>query len=192
MFCLFLSGRLGQVLLYLKIWSQWDNNWAATFSNIVAFWQVLTQTSLCSFLLSLETQNYVLSLAQHSLNIQVTSKGSDQTAHMPRLIWGFAGRTYLIVGNLMSRLNLVRKWSKFYSLNYSLYWPILFSFQNRLQESLKLFRGICNNRFFAKSCMVSTCIFTFRMCIVKLPWFFFFTYNVERFCQFYLKVWSVN
>ena len=29
------------------------------------------------------------------------------------------------------------------------------SFQNRLHESLKLFRGICNNRFFVKSCMVS-------------------------------------
>ena len=31
-------------------------------------------------------------------------KGSDQTARMRRLIWGFAGRTYHIVGNLMLRL----------------------------------------------------------------------------------------
>ena len=31
-------------------------------------------------------------------------KGSDQTACMPRLIWGFAGRTYHINGNLMQRL----------------------------------------------------------------------------------------
>ena len=37
--------------------------------------------------------------------MQVTSKGSDQTARMRRQIWGFAGRTYHIVGNLMSRLN---------------------------------------------------------------------------------------
>ena len=34
----------------------------------------------------------------------MTSKGSDQTAHMRRLIWGFAGRTYHSVGNLLSRL----------------------------------------------------------------------------------------
>ena len=33
--------------------------------------------------------------------MQATSKGSDQTAHMRRLISGFAGRTYHIVGNLM-------------------------------------------------------------------------------------------
>ena len=32
---------------------------------------------------------------------QAISKGSDQTARMRRLIWGFAGRTYHIVGNLM-------------------------------------------------------------------------------------------
>ena len=31
-------------------------------------------------------------------------KGSDQTEHMRRLIWGFAGHTYHIVGYLMSRL----------------------------------------------------------------------------------------
>ena len=37
--------------------------------------------------------------------MQATSKGSDQTARTRRLIWGFAGRTYHIVGNLMSRLN---------------------------------------------------------------------------------------
>ena len=34
----------------------------------------------------------------------MTSKGSDQTAHMRRLICGFAGRIYHIVGNLMSKL----------------------------------------------------------------------------------------
>ena len=32
------------------------------------------------------------------------SKGTDQTAHMRRLVWAFAGHTYNIVGNLMSRL----------------------------------------------------------------------------------------
>ena len=39
--------------------------------------------------------------------MQATSKDSDQTAHMRRLILGFAGRTYHIVGNLMLRLNCV-------------------------------------------------------------------------------------
>ena len=29
--------------------------------------------------------------------MQATSKGSDQTARVRRLIWGFAGRTYHIV-----------------------------------------------------------------------------------------------
>ena len=39
--------------------------------------------------------------------MQATSKGSDQTARMHKLILGFAGRTYHIVGNLMSRLNYI-------------------------------------------------------------------------------------
>ena len=39
--------------------------------------------------------------------MQATSKCSDQTARMRRLVWGFAGRKYYIVGNLMSRLNYV-------------------------------------------------------------------------------------
>ena len=57
--------------------------------------------SLCSLLLSLETPNDVHSVALHSYNIQATSKGSDQTARMRRLVLAFAGRTYHIVGNLM-------------------------------------------------------------------------------------------
>ena len=39
--------------------------------------------------------------------MQATSKGSDQTARMRRLIWGFAGSTYQIVGNPMLRLNYI-------------------------------------------------------------------------------------
>ena len=73
-------------------------------SNNVAFWQVYTQTSLCSIPLSLETSNDVQSAALHSKDIQVTSKGSDQTKRMRRLVWAYAGRTYRIVGNLMPRL----------------------------------------------------------------------------------------
>ena len=38
--------------------------------------------------------------------MQATSKVSDQTARMRRLIWGFAVRTYRIIENLMSRLNI--------------------------------------------------------------------------------------
>ena len=37
----------------------------------------------------------------NSQNIQVTGKGSDQTAHTRRLVWAFAGHTYHIFGNLM-------------------------------------------------------------------------------------------
>ena len=79
--------------------------WDVIFNN-VAFWQVLTHTSLCSLLWSLETPNGVQSVAQNS---QTTSKGSDQTARMRRLIWAFTGRTYHIVGNLMSRLIIFLK-----------------------------------------------------------------------------------
>ena len=32
------------------------------------------------------------------------NKGSDQTVRVRRLVWAIAGRTYLIVGNLMSPL----------------------------------------------------------------------------------------
>ena len=38
------------------------------------------------------------------IEYQATSKGSGQTAHMCRLIWVFAGRTYHIVGINMSQL----------------------------------------------------------------------------------------
>ena len=55
-------------------------------------------------LLSLKTQIKVQSVAEHSYNIQATSKGSDQTERMRSLIRDYAGRTYHIVGNLMSRL----------------------------------------------------------------------------------------
>ena len=60
----------------------------------------------CNLLLSLETPNGVQSVAQQSKNTQATSKGSDQTARTRRLIWGFAGRTYHIVGNIMHWLIL--------------------------------------------------------------------------------------
>ena len=45
-----------------------------------------------SISLSLETPNCVQSVALQSQNTQATSKGSDQTARMRRLIRGFAGR----------------------------------------------------------------------------------------------------
>ena len=69
----------------LVIFEQWH-----VISNNVVFWQVQTQTSLCSFLLNLETLNDFQSVALHSYNILVTSKGSDQTVICG---WGFAGRT---------------------------------------------------------------------------------------------------
>ena len=46
--------------------------------------------------------------------IQATSKGSDLTARMRRLVLAFAGRTYHIVGNLRLRLKCgssnISKW----------------------------------------------------------------------------------
>ena len=67
---------------------------------------MLTQTSLCSLLLSLDTLNDAQSVYEHSENNQATNKGSGQTARMCRLILGLAGRKYHIVGNLMSGLKL--------------------------------------------------------------------------------------
>ena len=66
-------------------------------SNNVVLWHVWTQTSLCSLLLSLETPNDVQSVAEESLNIQATSKGSYQTAHMHRLVWAFVGAHTLLL-----------------------------------------------------------------------------------------------
>ena len=50
------------------------------------FGQVWTKTSLCILILSLEIPNDVQSVALYSDNIQATSKSSDQTAHMHRLV----------------------------------------------------------------------------------------------------------
>ena len=49
---------------------------------------------------------------------QAISKGSDQTARMRRLIWGIAGRTYHIVGNLM-------RWLIYATYNLSYHTPTL-------------------------------------------------------------------
>ena len=54
--------------------------------NNVAFLYEYTQTSSCSLLLSLETPNVGRSVALLLRNIQATSKGSDQTACMRRLV----------------------------------------------------------------------------------------------------------
>ena len=45
--------------------------------------------------------------------MQATSKGSDQTARMRRLVLAFVGRTYHIVGNLMSGVILHLLWVPF-------------------------------------------------------------------------------
>ena len=63
---------------------------------------VFDTNNLCSFLLNLETPHTVRSLTQESYYIQATSKCSEQTVLMRRLVWEFAGCTYHIVGNLMS------------------------------------------------------------------------------------------
>ena len=55
--------------------------------------------------IKLITPNAVQSVAQQSENIQTTNNGSDQAAHMRRLVLAFAGLIYHIVGNLVSRFN---------------------------------------------------------------------------------------
>ena len=78
-------------------------------------WAVTCDFQQCGILTSVDSDKPVQppfklkfeSVAQQFYNIQATSKGSDQTACMHRLIWGFAGRTYQIVGNLVSWLNYV-------------------------------------------------------------------------------------
>ena len=73
-------------------------------------WATACDFQQCGILTSVDSkelvqpQNDVWSVAQQSWNIQATSESYGQTAHMCRLIEGFAGHTYQIVGNLMSRL----------------------------------------------------------------------------------------
>ena len=45
----------------------------------------------------------------------------------------------------------------FVSFRYSGYVALSRSLQNRLEESLNLFQAICNNKFFIKTSMVSSC-----------------------------------
>ena len=85
--------------------------------NSVAFWHEWTQAGLCSLLLSLENPSGARLVARRSWGVQATSKCSDQTAHMRRLVWAFVGRTYHIVGSLMSRLiyaNTCSEWIKYF------------------------------------------------------------------------------
>ena len=82
------------------------NNWAATCdfqqcgiltsvdSGELVQPPITLRNSKCSSVIGLTVIEY-----------QATSKGSDQTPRMRRLVWAFDGRTYHIVGNLMSRLN---------------------------------------------------------------------------------------
>ena len=95
-------------------------------SNNVAFWHVKIRTSPCSLLVSLESPNGVQSVAKQSYNTQATSKGSDRTARMRRLIWGFAGRTYHIVGNLMYWLKCNMKLHFFRKSDYSIQFTKIF------------------------------------------------------------------
>ena len=91
-----------------------DNIWAMSWD----FQQCGVLTSVDSGepvqpFLSFDSPNVVQSVTEHFKNIEATSKGSDQTARMRRLVWAFAGRTYHIVGNLTYYI-------KFYS-SYEMY-----------------------------------------------------------------------
>ena len=114
--CISLILHMPLIWNYKKIIEPWH-----VISNNVAFWQVSIQTSLWSPLLNTDTPNVVQSVALQSENIQATSTVSDQTAGMCRLIWGFAGCTYHIVGNVMSLLNYLSANLYEYSLKELLY-----------------------------------------------------------------------
>ena len=58
----------------------------AIFEALFIVFLLLQISSLCSLLLSLETPNDVRSVALYTQNIKATSKGSDQTARIRRLI----------------------------------------------------------------------------------------------------------
>ena len=63
---------------------------------------------LCSWkikTLFLKLEDQKLQTMQHSYKTQATSKDL-------RLIWGFAGRTYHIIGNIMSQLIDIKNYSE--------------------------------------------------------------------------------
>ena len=61
--------------------------------SLVTWFPTMWHFDLCNLLLSLETPNDVRSVALESWDIQATSKGSDKTVCLRRLIWAFVGRT---------------------------------------------------------------------------------------------------
>ena len=67
--------------------------------------------------------------------MQATSKGSDQTVHMCRLVWAFAGRTYHIVGNLKLRLIYTQSCHQFAIL--FAYWVIIDCFWSSIDFFFK-------------------------------------------------------
>ena len=94
------------VIQNLLSWSISSNNWAVTCD--------FQQCGILTWIDSVEPLQPPIKLRNskwcsvsslQSKNTQATSKGSDQTAHMHRLIWGFAGHTYHFVGNLMHWLS---------------------------------------------------------------------------------------
>ena len=102
----------GNVKLWLLIWTIYDLiSFIVYFSSLLAARKYEIFNNLTSvdsdeplhphFKLRNSKWCSVSSLTIIFKNIQATSKGSDQTARMRRLIWGFAGCTYHIVGNLM-------------------------------------------------------------------------------------------
>ena len=83
------------------------------------------------------------------IEYSTTSKSSDQTALMPRLVLAFAGRIYHIVGNLMLRLNYnpsigingIRRLEKekIWFETFLCMFPILFKENNHLHMHFKQF-----------------------------------------------------
>ena len=83
------------------------------------------------------------------MNIQATSKGSDQTEHVRRLAWAFAGRTYHIVGNIVSRLSFINKQSRLHRVSvlatiFLIVWIIVMPFTKEMDmPKFRCFGAAC-------------------------------------------------
>ena len=92
--CIFESS----VMIWYCIWAAtWDFQQCGILTSVDSVKPVQSPFKL-------RNSKWFRSVDQHSENMRGTSKGSDQTVRMHRLVWGFAGCIYHIVGNPTSQL----------------------------------------------------------------------------------------
>ena len=108
------EGKETNVLKLAHITTSTENNWANTWD----FQQCGILTSVYSDEhvqppFKLRNSKWFLASSLTVIKYSRTSKGSDQTARMCRLIWGFAGCTYHTLLEIMSWLKLPFSLSRF-------------------------------------------------------------------------------